>query len=329
MEREKIIYYYPMQERNAGRNRAYAAKRRWFQEAELDAQNADEITGVCEAGRGRGTDGMSGSTGAAVQSPEFQVIGCVIPPYYYRNRAWKPQILSEAMERVPRRVDGMTDTWLHPQIAALLTEEYEGRFTTRRETVQMVAAQIIRQYAARTVCACGEAVVLLGEPADTDLQMQMTRELLLPYLPRINRLLIFYEEIAETDIWMELGSHLDEYYYEYGLVPQLEPYVTSYGTAAADVCAEPQHTAGEQAEKVVQQERCSVLKCGKPRCGGMILDYSRQFRYPKIMPESKAVYIDIVSEAEKERLLGRKTPWIPYISPLKYLDTIVKSGYDS
>ncbi len=309
MEREKIIYYYPMQERNAKKGRAYAAKRRWFQEAELDAQNADEIT---------------------AKPREFEVIGCVIPPFYYRNKVWKPQVLSEAMERVPRRVEGMTDTWLHPQIAALLTAEYEGRFATRRETVQMVTAQIVRQYAAQTIGACGEAVVLLGAPADTDLQMDMTRELLLPYLPRINRLLIFYEEIAETDIWMELGSHLDEYYYEYGLVPQLEPYVTSYGAGTADICAGPQHVTEGRAENPVRnQERHHILKCGKPRCGGMILDYSRQFRYPKIMPESKAVYIDIVSEAEKECLLGRKTPWIPYISPLKYLDTIVKSGYDS
>ncbi|MDE6740420.1 MAG: hypothetical protein K2K07_15155, partial [Lachnospiraceae bacterium] len=120
----------------------------------------------------------------------------------------------------------------------------------------------------------------------------------------------FYEEVAETDIWMELGSHLDEYYYEYGLVPQLEPYVTSYGGKADDLW------------------EGTALRCGKPRCGGMILDYSGRFRYPKILPESKAVYIDMMSETEKERLLRRKTPWISYISPLKYLDTIVKSGYD-
>ena len=60
----------------------------------------------------------------------------------------------------------------------------------------------------------------------------------------------------------------------------------------------------------------------------MILDYCGQFRYPKILPDSKAVYIDVMSEGEKERLLGRKTPRIPYISPLKYLDTMVKNSYD-
>lgn len=266
---------------------------------------------------------------SAAQAPEFEVVGCAVPPCYYRNRAWKPQILSEVMERVPRRVEGMTDTWLHPQVAALLTEEFERRFAARRETVQMVAAQLVRQYATRVIGTCGEVVVLLGGPADTDLQMEMTRELLLPYLSKINRLLIFYEEVAETDIWMELGSHLDEYYYEYGLVPQLEPYVVSYAAGATEAVEEQRESRAQNEAGGQPREQHSVLRCGKPRCGGMILDYSRQFRYPKILPESKVVYIDLMSEAEKERQLRRKTPWIPYISPLKYLDTIVKSGYDS
>lgn len=330
MEREKIIYYYPM---NVKRGRAPAAKRRWFREAELDAQCVDEVSGDSEAGGGRCIAGMRGNAGAvAAKPPEFQVIGCAVPPFYYRNKAWKPQVLAELMERVPRRVEGMTDTWLHPQIAMMLTGEYAGRFAARRETVQMVTAQIIRQYAAQTICACGEAVVLLGEPADTDLQMRMTGEFLQPYLPRINRLLIFYEEIAETDIWMALGSHLDEYYYEYGLVPQLEPYVASYSMGMAGSCTGAPCMADMRAQGDEQPElqgRHRVLKCGKARCGGMILDYCGQFRYPKLLSESRAVYIDVVSGADKERLLGRKTPWIPYISPLKYLDTIVKSGYDS
>lgn len=285
MEREKIVYYYPMQEQREQQNNFFMAMRRRFREEKLALRYYGE-------------------------ADEFDVAGCAVAPFYYKKRPWKPQMLAEAMENVLRHVEGMTDTWLHPQIAFLLTEAYEGRFLPRRETVQMVAAQLVRQYAAGMIGECGEAVVLLGAPADTDGQMQMTRELLQPYLPKINRLLIFYEEIAETDIWMELGSHLDEYYYEYGLVPQLEPYVTSYG-GKVDLC------------------EGAVLKCGKPRCGGMILDYSGRFRYPKILPGSKAVYIDTMSETEKERLLRRKTPWISYISPLKYLDTIVKSGYDS
>lgn len=248
-----------------------AAKRFWFQDASLIARVLSE--------------------------GEPQVVGCGVPPFYYRRRPWKPQILAETMETVVCRVDGMTDTWLHPQIAGLLTEEYVRRWIPRRDTVQALIGQLVGQYAGSIIRQYGEVVVLLGKPADTDWQMEMTRELLLPYLPRINRLLIFYEEVAETDIWMELGNHLDEYYYEYGLVPQLEPYTETF-------------------------------RCGKAKCGGMILDYCEQFRYPKIIPESIAVYIDTVSAGEKEELLKRKTPQIPYISPLKYLDTMVKNSYD-
>ena len=158
----------------------------------------------------------------------------------------------------------------------------------------------MEQYVGRVVERCKEAAVLLGELADTDWQMEMTGELLRPYLPKINRLLIFYEEMAETDIWMELGSHLDEYYYEYGLVPQLEPYT----------------------------ETADGFRCGIPKCDGMILDFSPQFRYPKLAPESRAVYIDAVSETDKEKRLGRRTPQVYYVSPLKYLDTMVKNSYD-
>lgn len=243
----------------------------------------------------------------------FQIVGCAVPPFYYRRRSWKPQILSEAMENVLRRVEGMTDTltdtWLHPQVEAVLTEEYSRRWNPREDTVLAVLRRLIDRYAGEIVKRSGEVSVLLGVPSDTDRQMGMTRELLRPYLSRINRLLIFYEEMAETDIWMELGSHLDEYYYEYGLVPQLEPYSSSCG--------------GMQ-----ELRSTDNLRCGKHTCSGLILDYCTQFRYPKMVPGSDAVYIDAASAAEKERLLRRKIPRIPYISPLKYLDTMVKNGYD-
>lgn len=287
MELEKIIYFYSITEHDGQPKGICAAKRFWFQDASLR-------TGLFDDGA-------------------LQVVGCAIPPFYYRRRAWKPQMLSEAMEEVLRRVESMTetltDTWLQPQIEEVLTEEYSRRFSPREDTVRAVTRSLVDRYAGEMIRESGEVSVLLGEPADTDRQMEMTRELLHPYLSRINRLLIFYEEMAEADIWMELGSHLDEYYYEYGLVPQLEPYGNSRGGV---------QELGDKAD----------LRCGRHTCRGLVLDYCAQFRYPKILPESNVVYIDVASEASKERLLRRKTPRIPYVSPLKYLDTMVKNGYD-
>ena len=274
MEQETIVYFYPISEQQGAAGRVCSAKWYWFQDVSLRTYLLGEVHAT------------------------FNVIGCAVPPYYFRNRPWKPQVLSEEMAKVMRRVDGMTDTYLHPQIEAMLTAEYVRRWMPRRNTVQMIVGQLIEQYVPGVVKQCEEAVVLLGEAADTGWQMEMTRELLQPYQARINRMLIFYEEVAETDIWMELGSHLDDYYYEYGLVPQIEPYA----------------------------ETADGLRCGKHKCEGIVLDYCTQFRYPKIMPDSKAVYIDTMSVGCKERMLARKTPKIPYVSPLKYLDTMVKNS---
>ena len=276
MEQETIIYFYPVSEQQKMAGHALAAKRFWFQDVSLRAYRL----GVCQ--------------------DEFSVVGCVVPPFYFRNKPWKPQVLSEAMEKVCRRTEGLVDTYLHPQIAAMLTEEYARRWIPRGQTEQMIIKRLMEQYAGRVVERCKEAAVLLSEPMDTAWQMKMTGELLQPYLPKINRLLIFYEEIAETDIWMELGSHLDDYYYEYGLVPQPKPYA----------------------------ETADGFRCGKHKCNGIILDYCTRFRYPKLSSDSGAVYIDMASESEKEILLHRKTPRIPYVSPLKYLDTMVKNSYD-
>ena len=276
MEQETIIYFYPVSEQQEVAGYAPAAKRFWFQDVSLGAY----YLGDCQG--------------------EFRVLGCAIPHYYYRQKPWKPQVLSEAMEAVVRRAEGLTDTYLHPQITSMLTEEYNRRWIPRRQTVQSSVKCLMEQYGARSVNQCREAAVLLGEPVDTEWQMEVTGELLQPYLPKINRLLIFYEEVAETDIWMELSGHLDDYYYEYGLVPQLEAYV----------------------------ETKDGFRCGKSRCGGMILDFCTKFRYPKISVEGSSVYIDMASQREKERLLVRKTPQTHYVSPLKYLDTMVKNSYD-
>lgn len=287
-----IVYYYPAKVNEAGRGAA--AKKYWFQEAVL---RAEEIHGK-------------------------QLIGCAVPPFYYRHRSWKPEILSEAMDGVLCRVEGMADTYVHPQVGMMLTEAYIGRWLPRRSTMEMLTGRIIEEYAGNTVRQCGEVTVLLGIPADTDWQMEMTRELLLPYLSRINKLVIYYEEVAETDIWMELGNHLDEYYYEYGLVPQLEPYTVSY----TGFMPEFKSDGGEA--PMLQAGGKQGLKCGKAKCAGMVLDYCAQFRYPRIVPESNVAYIDTASAAEKEGILRRKAPQISYMSPLKYLDTMVKTSYD-
>ncbi len=274
METETIIYFHPAPEQMYKNN---AAKKHWWQDAVLRERTltAEETGGF------------------------FVPVDCPIPPFYYKKKPWPPELLSETMERTLHLADGMADAFLHPEIMTSVSEKYLGRWEMRKETVERMGAGLLAAYAADCLREKGRVAVLLGSPDDTDRQMEMTLGLLTPYLPRINDLLFYYEEVAGTDIWEETGDYLEEYGYEYGLVPAMRPY-----------------QAGEKG-----------LCCGKERCGGVILDLAAAPRYPR-MARERAVYVDLTSDQEKERTCIRKNGEILYVSPLKYLDTIVKTGYD-
>lgn len=297
MERETIVYYYPIwqiqHEPAAGGRHGFAAKRRWFQEAALQ-------------------------TRPVTAEEEFCVLGCGIPPFYYRKKPWKAQVLSETMETALGGVAGMADTYVHPEIGLLL-QERTARWMPRESTIRLLVKCLLKRYGKETLERSGTVTVLLGKAEAADRQMETTWELLQPYLPRINRMLIYYEkpetltddsseEIGQAadsrwDPQEWLGEYLEAYSYEYGLVPWLEPY-REEGTGGV-----------------------SSLRCGREKCGGVILDYGAQPRYPKISSPD-CICIDVMSNDEKERIFRRKSLSIPYISPLKYLDTVTKNSYD-
>lgn len=276
MEQETIIYFYPVSEEKGIPGNLNAVRGFWSRRVSLDVRI---LGGVRD---------------------EFNVAGCAVPPFYRQNRPWKPQLLSETMEKVVHSADGLADVIVNPQIASMLADGYGERWTPRNSTMRRLMGRLLEQYAPDTLMRCGEAAVLLGEPGDIQWQMDMAGELLQPYLHRVNKLLVFYEETAETDIWVELGDHLDDYYYDFGLVPQLEAYADTE----------------------------NGKRCRKHRCQGAVIDFGTQYRYPGILPDGRTVYIDAVSSGDKERLLNRKTPRVQYASPLKYLDTMVKNSYD-
>lgn len=274
MEEETIVYFHPAPEQM---NKNNAAKKHWWQDALLRERNLT----------------------AAEAGGFFLPVDCPIPPFYYKRKPWPPEILSEAMERILHRADGMADAFLHPDIMTYVSEKYAGRWEMRRETAERLGAGLLAVYAADCLHEKGKVTVLLGSPEDTDRQMEMTLGLLTPYLPRINSLLFYYEEVEGVDIWEETGYYLEEYGYGYGLVPAMRPYL-----------------AGEEG-----------IRCGKERCGGVILDLAGGWRDPRMEREG-TVYVDLFSNREKERNCIRKRGEILYTSPLKYLDTIVKTGYD-
>lgn len=212
MEHETIIYYYPVKE-NTGQYSA-VAKKHWWQEAKLTPfciSKSDTQKGVAF---GRKEPGGSGY--------DFQVYACPIPVFYYRKKAWNSQALCEAMEKVLYPMEGMTDTFLALGMEKFLSEEMLGKWHPRLETMKRLTALRLEQSIEEQGKYPQRAVVMLGKMQDADWQMEMTWELLLPYLPRINQCVIRYDPTPGLDIREELGSFLDDYYYEYGLVVQTE-----------------------------------------------------------------------------------------------------------
>lgn len=274
METETIVYFHPAKEQMY---KNIAAKKHWWQDAVLQERNLEA----------KETGGL------------FVPMDCPIPPFYYKKKPWPQDTLSEAMEGVMHRAPGMADAFLHPDIMTLLSEKYADLWETRKETTERLGACLLASYAADCLNRKGSVTVLLGSPDDTDWQMETTLRLLSPYLPRINNLLFYYEEVTGTDIWEETAVYLEEYGYEYGLAPAMRSYRN-----------------GKEG-----------LRCGTDRCVGVILDFASSARYPRTEREEQAVYVDLVSDWEKERSCIRKNGRILYASPLKYLDTIVKNSY--
>lgn len=280
MEAETIIYYHPLPEQG---DVNCAAKRHWWQDAVLRERVLPEP--ILSSG------GMKSAV---------TLVDCPVPFFSYRKRTWRPEELSESMEIVLHRANGMTDAYLHPQIMTWLSEMYADRWETCRETREMLLAGLISLYGASCLREQGQVTVLLGMPEDTQWQMEMTWRLLMPYLERINNLWFYYEQVREVDIWEELAVYLERYSYEYGLVPQLTPYQRKDGRVCFDT----------------------------KKKKGVILDYGSSAVGLGIEPGCQSIYVDMLSSEEKEKAYARKARQILYVSPLKYLDTMVKNSYD-
>lgn len=227
----------------------------------------------------------------------FLLMGCPVPLYYHKQRPWSPDVLSACMAEAVHGAQGMADAWLHPDIMTLVSEKFRERWEPERDTLEQLLACLISVSAADCLKESGTAAVLLGKPSDTLWQLEMTGRLLAPYLPRINNLTFCYEE-AGTDLWEDAADYLEDYSYEYGLTPCPLPY-----------------GAGK-------------MSGPKNFHGGLILDYGVSAGGWQFQGEGRSVYVDLEGSPSKERKCLAKEGRIRYVSPLKYLDTAVKNGYD-
>lgn len=148
-------------------------------------------------------------------------------------------------------------------------------------------------------------VLLLGNDMFPEQQMRHFVEFMQPFFSKINHLTIVYDAEEEGQERSEvLTEYTDEFYYEYGLMTQImQPMQIK-----ADK-AKQREKSGRQSERI-------------------FLDYGYGEELPFRMLQPGDIYLDVAASGEKEKHLKRKCEEISYLSPLKYLDTTVKSGYD-
>lgn len=163
-------------------------------------------------------------------------------------------------------------------------------------------------------------VLLMGNSFFPEEQIERFADMMQPYFPRINHLSIMYETYGDVEINMErLKKTIDNFtemlYYEYGLVVDVYQ-------IEGDV---EQRLEEENAQEQINSKRMRYIH---RQLRTLYVDYGYQGSLPYAMMRAGGIYIDVLSSGEKEQRIKKKCSKISYLSPMKYLDTMIKSGYD-
>ncbi|MCM1037864.1 MAG: hypothetical protein NC434_00965 [Ruminococcus sp.] len=246
---------------------------------------------------------------------EITVITVMIPPL---RKGWKPEKLLKQMretaESYRARFPDM-EILLHPQIERMLGRD-EGQSQTAMSAIDWFLAGRLFTEIMRgggecdNVCyfkrGCGNrpasVVLMLGNLLFPEEQMQRFLEWMTPYFPYVNRLFVWYD--AEEDGQMNeesIQQELEDLYYEYGLVSQIQ---CGKGSALK--------------RRMAESGQSPVF----------FLDFGYAGGVPFGALKKGDFYLDLFSDEKKEALFRRKYMEISYASARKCLDTLVKSGYD-
>ena len=286
---------------------------------------------------------------------EMTVVTIMIPAV---QKGWKSEkllwLMRETAERHPL-YSGNIRILIQPDVQLLLTEQKHDASETSKllpQSVQsdtflslcfpMIVKILREQFPLQNRGGWPESVVLLlGEFFFPEEQMRHFEEMIQPYLPRVNALTVIYgaedsadqktemfqamemqsgtEEETVSDSFQEPGrlrelsqEYTEELYYEYGLVSQI-------------LCGRDIPFNRILCGRSGLVKRNSLSGGQSPV---LFLDYGYPGTEPLRMLKEGDIYLDVVSSEEKEALFRRKYRGIFYQSPRKYLDTMVKSGYD-
>ncbi|MCM1048459.1 MAG: hypothetical protein NC433_08545 [Clostridiales bacterium] len=232
----------------------------------------------------------------------------------YKSVAEKAAHLEGAdivMQQEVQQILGQTDLFL-PISWQLAQKWIEDRRLDSNRLVKKVSSKVLSKVSSKRRGVFAETVVLLlGNSLFLEEQMQKFIEIMQPCFTQINYLTILYEpdeedtgaEVEqEQDRWeATISEYTEELYYEYGLAAMIQ--------RGSEARINRNSIAGGQG---------NVL----------FLDFGYAGNIPLRALKAGDIYIDIFSSVKKETLFKRKYMEIYYISPRKYLDTLVKSGYD-
>lgn len=208
---------------------------------------------------------------------EWELVCCLVPEYYMKNRSWDKEKLLETMNHILTGQE-YHSYYLPPGLADKIG--IEEKFPPEILLEKVLAG-----------VPCWECLFYIGSRENTDQEEPyMLRRLLERYLPRINHFTLI------TDRIMDYEDFTQDIYDEYGIP-------TAYM---------------ERLEK-----RCS--RAGRT----VILDGRRSHTIPCSIVPSEAVYVDLWSVEQKKKTLEKMRRDVSYMSVVKFLDTIVKNGYNT
>lgn len=232
------------------------------------------------------------------------VIAVVLPD---EAEKWKPERLLARMRESLKCYPQTDRILMQPAVEKLLGAS-DTFLECREELTEELLVRLMLENP-------GNIVLLLGDVDFPERQLDFFGRLLTPYLPRINRMTVLYADGKEADgdgqtdedtgrtyqierILEATEVFGEGLYYEYGLVVQAES-IWNYA-------------------KRRRKEDGRVL----------YLDGGSEGRMPAYSLKKGDLYLDMVSSTILGTRIERLNIDICYLSPRKYLDTIVKSGYD-
>lgn len=239
-----------------------------------------------------------------MQDGQRSVIAVVLPE---EAEKWKPEKLVARM-RDSLKCYPQTDRILMQPAVEKLLGAPDTFLECREELTEELLAGLMLERP-------GNIVILLGDMDFPERQLDFFGRLLTPYLPRINRMTVLYTDGKEADGDVQTDEGADRTY-------QIERILEATEIFGGDLYYE--YGLVVQAESIWNYAKRRRKEDGRV----LYLDGGSAGRMPAYSLKKGDLYLDMVSSMILGTRIERLNIDICYLSPRKYLDTIVKSSYD-